>query len=184
MRNLVLIFLVVLLGQQNLSAQKTVKVWIVRHAEKQTDNPKDNDPDLSAEGKERADALFKYLKGQKLDSIFATNYKRTKLTAFQLADKEGISLKTYNPNNQKEFANQLMANAKGKKILIVGHSNTILELIEAFGGTRPMKELNDNDYDYIFSLTVKDGKADVNVDHYGKAHHVNQETAEKSKSKM
>ena len=182
MKKLVLIFLVVLFGQQNLSAQKTVKIWIVRHAEKLTDNPKDNDPDLSPEGKLRADALFKELKGQKLDSIFTTAYKRAKLTGFQLADREGISIKTYSPNNQKEFAKQLMANAKGKKILIVGHSNTILELIEAFGGTRPMKDLTDDDYDYIFSLTVKGDKADVSVDHYGAEHHTKREEPAKPKS--
>lgn len=182
MRTLVLVFLALLLGQQNLSAQKTVKIWIVRHAEKLADNPKDNDPDLSPEGKVRADDLFKYLKGQKLDSIFTTGYKRSKLTAFQLADRQGISLKTYSPNYQKELAKQLMANAKGKKILIVGHSNTVLELIEAFGGTRPVKELTDDDYDYIFSLTVKDGKTDVSVDHFGAEHHTKQEPAAKPKS--
>ena len=161
----------ILLGQQNLSAQKTVKVWVVRHAEKLTDDPKDKDPDLSPEGKERAEALMKELKGEKIDSIFATNYKRTKLTGFPLADKIGISVKTYNPEDQKALAKQLITNAKGMKILIVGHSNTVLEIVEAFGATKPVKELTDDDYDYLFEVTVKGSKADVKVSRYGKEHH-------------
>ncbi|MFA6276547.1 MAG: phosphoglycerate mutase family protein [Pedobacter sp.] len=171
MRNFILILLIVLLGQQNLSAQKTVKVWVVRHAEKLTDDPKDKDPDLSPEGKERAEALMKELKGEKIDSIFATNYKRTKLTGFPLADKIGISVKTYNPEDQKTLAKQLIINAKGKNILIVGHSNTVLEIVEAFGAKKPVKGLTDDDYDYLFEVTVKGDKADVKVSRYGKEHH-------------
>ncbi|MFD0940357.1 phosphoglycerate mutase family protein [Pedobacter boryungensis] len=171
MKNFILILLMILLGQQNLNAQKTVKVWVVRHAEKLTDDPKDKDPDLSPEGKERAEALMKELKGEKIDSVFATNYKRTKLTGFPLADKIGISVKTYNPEDQKALAKQLIVNAKGKNILIVGHSNTVLEIVEAFGAKKPVKELTDEDYDYLFEVTVKGGKADVKVSRYGKEHH-------------
>ncbi|MBB2146239.1 histidine phosphatase family protein [Pedobacter sp. LMG 31464] len=171
MKNFIPILLVILLGQQNLSAQKTVKVWVVRHAEKLTDDPKDKDPDLSPEGKERAEALLKELKGENVDSIFATNYKRTKLTGFPLADKIGISVKTYNPEDQKTLAKQLIVNARGKNILIVGHSNTVLEIVEAFGAKKPVKELTDDDYDYLFEVTVKGDKADVKVSRYGKEHH-------------
>ncbi len=161
----------VLLGQQTVNAQKTLKVWVVRHAEKLTDNPKDRDPQLSPIGIERAEALKKYLGGERIDSIFSTNYKRTKLTGFPLADKIGINVKTYNVENQKELAKQLIANAKGKKILIIGHSNTVLDVIEAFGGEKPLKELiEEYDYDYIFALTIKGDKVTVKVDHFGAIH--------------
>lgn len=171
MKNFILILLMVLLGQQTVNAQKTLKVWVVRHAEKLTDNPKDRDPQLSPIGMNRAEALKKYLGGQRVDSIFATNYKRTKLTGFPLADKIGINVKTYNVENQKELAKQLIANAKGKKILIIGHSNTVLDVIEAFGGEKPLKELiEEYDYDYIFALTIKGDKVTVKVDHFGAIH--------------
>ncbi len=171
MKNFILILLMVLLGQQTVNAQKTLKVWVVRHAEKLTDNPKDRDPQLSPIGIERAEALKKYLGGERIDSIFSTNYKRTKLTGFPLADKIGINVKTYNVENQKELAKQLIANAKGKKILIIGHSNTVLDVIEAFGGEKPLKELiEEYDYDYIFALTIKGDKVTVKVDHFGAIH--------------
>ncbi len=171
MKNFILIFLMVLFGQQTVNAQKTLKVWVVRHAEKLTDDPKDKDPDLSPEGKARAEALKEYLGGQKIDSIFSTNYKRTKLTGYPLADKVGISIKTYNPAQQNALAKQLMENAKGKKILIIGHSNTVQEIVEAFGAKKPVKDLTDDDYDYIFTVTIKGDKAEVKVDRFGATHH-------------
>lgn len=153
--------------QQTLHAQKTLKVWIVRHAEKDTTDKQDRDPDLSAAGAERAEALKKELKGQRLDSIFSTDYKRTKLTGFPLADITGISIKTYDPAKAKDFIKSLKENAAGKKILIIGHSNTVLELIEAFGAKRPVPSISDNEYDYLFSLSVKGDKVDVKSSKYG-----------------
>lgn len=171
MKKIILVLLVVLLGQQAVNAQKAVKVYVVRHAEKLTDDANDKDPGLSEIGAERAVDLMKELRGQKIDSIYTTNYRRTKLTAFPLADKIGISMKTYNPADQKTLAKQLIQNAQGKRILIVGHSNTVLEIIEAFGAEKPVKELTDDDYDYIFEVTVKGTKADVKASRYGKNHH-------------
>lgn len=171
MKKIILVLLIVIMGQQVVNAQKTLKVWVVRHAEKFTTDPKDKDPELSPEGAQRAEALMKLLRGEKIDSIFTTNYKRTKLTGFPLADKIGIALKTYDPATQTALAKQLMASAQGKKILIVGHSNTVLDIVEAFGATKPVKELTDDDYDYIFIITVKGNKADVKVERYGKPHH-------------
>lgn len=165
-------FLFVVIGQQSLQAQKTMKIWIVRHAEKLAIDPKDKDPELSEEGKARAEALAKTLKGQKIDSIFATNYKRTKFTGFPLADKIGTSVKLYQPDQITTLVKEWKANARGKNMLIIGHSNTVLEIIEAFGGKRPLKELSEkDDYDYLFELTIKGDKVDVSVDHYGEAHH-------------
>ena len=161
----------VLLGQQTVNAQKAMKVFIVRHAEKQSDDPKDKDPLLTDSGALRAIDLMKLLRGEKIDSIFTTDYKRTKLTAFPLADKIGIAIKTYDAAQQKEFAKQLIENATGKKILIVGHSNTVLELVEAFGAEKPVKELTDDDYDYIFEVTIKGDKAEVKANRYGDSHH-------------
>ncbi len=171
MKNLIVILLLLFVGQQNLHAQKTIKIWVVRHAEKDVSNPKDKDPDLSPIGKERAEALAKYLKGEKIDSIFSTNYKRTRLTGYPTADKTGLMIKTYDPSAQNELAKNLIKNAEGKKMLIIGHSNTVQEILVAFGATKPVKDLTDDDYDYIFELTIKGDKREVKVDRYGVEHH-------------
>lgn len=174
MKKWLFLFVLTLGLQQTLSAQKTLKVWIVRHAEKDSSDPSDKDPDLSPAGAKRAEALMKELKGQKIDSIFSTDYKRTKLTGFPLADITGISIKTYEPSQAAQLVKSLKTNAAGKKILIIGHSNTILELIEAFGAKRPVPTISDDEYDYLFSLTVKGDKVEVKTDKYG----------EKSKAKL
>lgn len=166
MKKLILLF-VLALGLQQSYAQKTLKVWIVRHAEKDVSDPADKDPDLSPAGAERAEALKKELKGQKIDTIFSTDYKRTKLTGFPLADITGINIKTYEPSKAAVLVKSLKENASGKKILIIGHSNTVLELIEAFGAKRPVPTISDNEYDYLFSLTVKGDKVDVKTSKYG-----------------
>jgi len=167
MKKLILALVLVLGLQQIGFAQKTLKVWIVRHAEKDTSDPKDKDPDLSDAGAQRAEALKKELRSQHLDSIFSTDYKRTKLTVFPLADIIGISIQTYDPSKGAQLAKSLKANAAGKKILIVGHSNTVLELIEAFGAKRPVPSIADDEYDYLFSLTIKGDKVEVKTDKYG-----------------
>lgn len=171
MKKFIIICFLILAGHQIVNAQKTLKVYVVRHAEKLANDPKEKDPELSPEGSERAQALTKELKGQKIDSIFTTNYKRTKLTGFPLADKIGIAIKTYNPAEIKALAAQLIENAQGKNILIVGHSNTVLEIIEAFGGEKPVKPLTDDDYDYLFTVTIKGKKVEVKTDRYGAPHH-------------
>jgi len=167
MKKLLFLFVLALGLQQTLYAQKTLKVWIVRHAEKDTVDKKDRDPDLSDVGAERAEALKKELKGQRIDSIFSTDYKRTKLTGFPLADITGINIKTYEPSKVADLVKSLKENAGGKKILIIGHSNTVLELIEAFGAKRPVPTISDNEYNYLFSLTVKGDKVEVKTDKYG-----------------
>jgi len=182
MKKLILILLVVLLGQQGVNAQKALKVYVVRHAEKLTTDPKDKDPELTAEGNERATALMKELKGQKIDSIYTTDYKRTKMTGFPLADVMGLAIKTYDPAQIKPLAKMLMEYAKGKNILIVGHSNTVLNVIESFGGTKPVKELSDDDYDYLFTLTIKGNKVEVKVGRYGKPHHSEEGNAKEMKT--
>ncbi|RZK43939.1 MAG: histidine phosphatase family protein [Pedobacter sp.] len=171
MKNLLFIFAFLFISQQAIFAQKTTKIWVVRHAEKDTSDPRDKDPNLSEEGKERAAALAKHLKGVKLDSIFSTNYKRTKLTGYPTADRLGITIKTYDPAAQKAFVEDLIKNAEGKKLLIIGHSNTVQEILVAFGATKPVKDLTDDDYDYIFTLTMKGDKKEVKVDRYGEPHH-------------
>ena len=64
-----------------------------------------------------------------------------------------------------------MATAKGKTILLVGHSNTVLETIEALGGQRPVKALSDDDYDYIFKVELESNQpVKVQAFQFGQAH--------------
>ncbi|MFC5283127.1 histidine phosphatase family protein [Pedobacter alpinus] len=152
-------------------AQKATKIWVVRHAEKLTDNPKEKDPDLSEEGILRAKDLKDFFKGERLTFIFASNYKRTKQTASPLADDRKLTINGYDAGNQTELITTVNNLSAGKNILIVGHSNTVLSIVRALGAEISINELNDDDYDFIFEITKKGEKTTLKVMHFGKNHH-------------
>jgi broad specificity phosphatase PhoE len=149
-------------------SQNETIIYLVRHAEKVTTNPSDKNPILTDKGEKRAIALAKKLKKKKIATIYSTDFQRTKLTAKPLADKLTLEIKTYNTKQLKEFASSVLKENLGRKILIVGHSNTVLETIEAFGGKRPIAEINEQQYDYFFEVKVKnDGSVEIKTEHYG-----------------
>ena len=148
------------------TAQKTT-VWIVRHAEKDTANVNRQDPDLTATGQQRALDLATYLQKENIIKVFSTDTKRTKQTAKHVK----APLEIYNPKNLTGLLEVLNQQVKGKSVLIVGHSNTVLETIEALGGKRPVPLLTDDDYDYIFKIELEATKsAVVSFYHFGQYH--------------
>jgi 2,3-bisphosphoglycerate-dependent phosphoglycerate mutase len=174
--NKIKIGLIVLLAAVALScrtdAPRITTIYIVRHAEKDASDPKNQDPELSMEGRERAEALAIKLKEIKLDAAFATKYKRTSQTAYYSAKNSNIEIQTYDAQDFRGIAELVKTNHSGHKVLIVGHSNTVLELLEAFAVTRPLTALSDDDYDFFFELRIDPkGKAELKTQHYGKAHH-------------
>jgi len=166
MKKLILFFFLSLIFSKATFAQ-TTEVWVVRHAEKDKTNPEDKDPNLSDEGRIRAGDLATFLKKTKFDVAFSTPYKRTHQTLDSL-----IIPKVINYNDPKSLVDSVKKNYAGKTIIVAGHSNTILEIIEAFGGKRPKEMLTEDDYDYIFRLTIKDDKAKVKMDQFGRPHHL------------
>ena len=59
-------------------------IYIVRHAEKDVSDPKNQDPELSDIGLARVKALNEKLKNQKIDAVFSSKFKRTINTGFTL----------------------------------------------------------------------------------------------------
>lgn len=148
------------------TAQKTT-VWIVRHAEKDTAYVNRQDPDLTATGQQRALDLATYLQKENIIKVFSTDTKRTKQTANHFK----APLEIYNPKNLTGLLEVFNQQVKGKSVLIVGHSNTVLETIEALGGKRPLMLLTDDDYDYIFKIELEASKpAVVSFYHFGQYH--------------
>nr|WP_199157704.1 phosphoglycerate mutase family protein [Pedobacter sp. ASV2] len=171
MKKILLLLSLTFIFSQFAFAQ-TTEIWIVRHAEKDKTNPADKNPNLSDEGKIRAGDLSRFLKKEKFKAAFSTPYNRTHQTLDSLIAKNKITITDYNVTETKELVENVKKNFEGKTVIIAGHSNTVLELIEAFGGKRPKEELTDDDYDYIFHLTLKGDKARVKMDQYGRPHHL------------
>src|SRR5688500_14733808 len=138
-------------------------IVVVRHAEKATDDPKD--PTLSEAGPARAEALAVALKGLPLQHAISTQYKRTRDTAAPAAKAAGIDVhvKPVDATNSATYAKDLAAHIRqdhaGQNLLIVGHSNTVPEIVQAFTGVAPAP-MADDEFDRIYVVTLPaDGPA-------------------------
>jgi phosphohistidine phosphatase SixA len=167
----VLIFLIIWTYSCGIAQNDYTTIFIVRHAEKDLSDVKNQDPSLSVEGNIRADDLVLKLTNERLDAIFATKYRRTTQTASSIAERNKLVIQTYDGHAFKETSDLIKSKYTNKKILIVGHSNTVLELIESFGAPRPLAVLSDEDYDFLFEIKIDNkGKAILNTSQYGRPH--------------
>ncbi len=172
MKKALFLLIIVAFGFQ-IQAQKPTIIYLVRHAEKVTTDPANKDPLLTEKGQKRALDLAKKLKKQNLSAIYCTDYQRIKLTAQSIANKKNLTIQIYDPKNLKAFADKVLQENKGKKVLIVGHSNTVLETIEALGGKRPIASILDNEYDYFFTVKISaEGLVEVDLARYGEMNEV------------
>jgi broad specificity phosphatase PhoE len=128
------------------TAQSTV--FVVRHAEK-ADATKD--PDLSETGRTRAEALTKVLRDAKIAAIYVTEFKRTQETAAPLAKALGITV-TVSPA-QDSAALIAKLRASNGNALVVGHGDTIPNVMKALGISEPIN-IADNDYDNLFVVVL------------------------------
>jgi len=144
----------------------TTTVYLVRHAEKITADPQDQDPGLTPEGFKRAEDLKQFLKNEEIDVFFTTPYKRNKMTLTPVA--QGRKVLVYEAHDFKNLKERILRDYNGKTVLVVGHSNTLIPLIEAFGGKKPLAEIPDSQYDNIFKLKISaKGKVQVEAQKFG-----------------
>lgn len=171
-RHVIALFLLGGLVFQGSAFAQPTTVWVARHAEKSAADPKDPDPALNETGLQRAEDLSTRLAGEKILAVYATPYKRTRLTGAPLATMKGLTVLTYDPRATAQLVQAINETYKGGAVLLVGHSNTVLELVEVLGGKRPVAALTDDDYDYLFKVTLaEDTPAVVQVFQYGAPHH-------------
>ncbi|TFV96112.1 histidine phosphatase family protein [Algoriphagus kandeliae] len=152
MKNLLTLFILVLIFFSCTSQNSPKTVFIVRHAEKQlVDNP---DPDLAQVGQVRAKKLAQILEDQEIKHIFSSDYKRTRQTAQPTAEQFGLSIQSYDPRNQDALVEQLRS-LEGN-ILVVGHSNTVSQLANYFvGDGEKFEDLEDIEYDFIYEVSLE-----------------------------
>jgi broad specificity phosphatase PhoE len=126
------LFLLVFVSVSTASAQPVVV--IVRHAEKAANGG--NDPELSSAGRARADALARILKDSGITAIFTSEFKRTRETAAPTATSIGVTATVVPATDTDALVSklhQLNGNA-----LVVGHGDTIPNLIKALGINSPV----------------------------------------------
>jgi phosphohistidine phosphatase SixA len=146
-RSLLCCFLIALfLGPA--SAQPVV--FIVRHAEKANAS---KDIDLSRAGLSRAQALAKTLRDANITAIYVTEFKRTQQTAAPLA--RALHIRPINLAAKDTATLTTKLRAAHGNVLVVGHGNTIPNLIQAMGISKQLN-IAENDYDDLFVVTLTD----------------------------
>jgi 2,3-bisphosphoglycerate-dependent phosphoglycerate mutase len=130
------------------TAQSTI--FVVRHAEKADSS---ENPDLSEAGRARAEALAKMLKDKNITAIYATEFKRTQQTAAPLAKALGVTVTTLPAKDKGALVAKLRASTGNA--LVVGHGNTIPDLIKALGISEPIN-IGENDYDNLFEIILEE----------------------------
>jgi phosphohistidine phosphatase SixA len=149
---------------------KVITVFLARHAEKEATPPED--PPLTEAGKERSQSLLRILASAGIKTIYTSQFLRTKQTAEPLAKQLGlevtvlpIKMDSKNPRKiSDESFNEVVTKVyerAGEGVLIVGHSNTLSEIIKRLGGD-VMPSVDDKEFDDLFVVTIyAKGKAKV-----------------------
>ena len=144
---------------------KVTTVFLVRHAEK-ADVP-GQDPPLSEAGKLRAEALARLLQSAGVKGIYTSQFQRARLTAEPLAKRLGVtaspvplSVKPSSPREVsdesiRELTKKVEAHA-GEALLIIGHSNSVPDVIRALGGD-VVPKIDESKFDDLFVVTVYAG---------------------------
>lgn len=133
-------------------------IYVVRHAEKAAAGPNMNsDVPLSVPGQQRADDLKEVLKDKKIGLVYSTQTVRTVSTATPTADEFGVAIELYGPRPDSAFISKVLA--QKKNLLIVGHSNTVDDIVNMLcGSTQVPGDLNEKEYDNLFEVKVKGKK--------------------------
>jgi len=139
-----------------IMAADTVLV-VVRHAEKSTDDAKD--PSLSERGNARANKLAEVLKDSGIKAVYTTQYKRTQQTGLPTATQEGLQpeIRPATKENADSYTADLLKDIKkkhsGETVLIVGHSNTVPEIVKHVTGL-DVTPIGESEFDRIYVITL------------------------------
>ncbi|MBC6368226.1 histidine phosphatase family protein [Algoriphagus sp. AK58] len=151
MKNLLLLFSLLLILGACTSQNSPKTIYIVRHAEKQLVG---NDPALAYVGGVRAIKLSQILEKEDIKHVFSTDYIRTRNTAKPTADKAGVQIEIYDPKNHDALVEELRK--REGNILVVGHSNTVSQLANYFvSDGEKFADLTDLEYDFIYVVTLE-----------------------------
>lgn len=137
------------------------EIYLVRHAEKDPGA----DPDLTPEGRQRAEILSQRLASANIDVVYSTDYTRTRRTAAPFALQAGLPVIYYDPSKLDAFALQLRQ--QGGRILVVGHSNTTPQLVAALGGEPGNPIVEATEYDRLYKVRIDGDVVTTDLQRYG-----------------
>lgn len=130
--------------------------YFIRHAEKDTTDINNSDPELTEKGISRVQNWVHTFKDIELDFVYSSNYIRTKKTAEPIAISKNLPVIFYDtkdPNNV-----DFLENTANKNVLIVGHSNLNPRWVNMMLGEEKYESLDESVYGSLFIVSkLSDG---------------------------
>jgi broad specificity phosphatase PhoE len=126
-------------------------IYLVRHAERADTSA---DSKLSAAGEARAVRLAAWLQTAGITHIYTTDLRRTIETATPFAGASHLSPQQSAAADLSAIVTRIRGLGPSDRALVVGHSNTIPELIRSFGVKAPIA-IADSEYDNVFVVVPR-----------------------------
>ena len=140
-------------------------IFIVRHGEKL--DPKNDASLLSKAGRRRAEDLKRTLRSTALTAVYCTEYERTRQTAAPAAEASGVTPTVIRSDDAEGLAKALLSRPRSEDVLVVGHTDTIPELLSLLGVKAKMA-IAEGDFDNLFIVSPStSGSATMRRLHYG-----------------
>jgi broad specificity phosphatase PhoE len=133
-------------------------IILLRHADitvPASGNVPDSHP-LNTAGKARATDLLNLLRNAGITSIFVSAAKRTQQTAAPIVAATGLT--TTVQGDPAQLVPLIRAAAAGDTVLVVGHSNTVPQIITALGAVPPAAVLQGHADLFIFTSTSTESR--------------------------
>lgn len=128
--------------------------YVMRHLQK----AEGEDPGLTEQGRSCAARLADELSGIGIRAVFASATRRAQETAAPLGARLGLTAQSYDPRDTASLVARVKA-APGS-VLVVGHSNTVPEIVERLGGVRP-GDLTEDRYGEVWRVARPSGMVTV-----------------------
>ena len=137
-------------------------IYLVRHAEKESEAKDPGNPSLSSCGELRAQALVRILSDIRLESIYSTPFERTLSTARPVAQSKQLEIRIYDLSGLEEFSQQLLD--MQQDALVIGHSNTTGVLAGLLAG-KSEEAFDEDIYDRLYQVVISGKQARINLLH-------------------
>ncbi|MBZ9778129.1 histidine phosphatase family protein [Psychroflexus sp. CAK8W] len=143
---------------------QTTTYYFLRHAEKDTLDPNDKDPQLTEEGIKRANYLAKvYFADKELDLFYSTDFSRTIQTLIPTVHYYKGDILSYDGGKDSLFTKKFWQDTYGKNVVVVGHSNTSPRFVNEILAENKYEKLDESTYDVFFKVEVDEN---LNVKDY------------------
>lgn len=135
---------------QVVDSGKPTEIFFLRHADKTSEE--EENPHLSELGIYRSKRWQQFFQHINFDQVYTTDYYRNTETASLVLGDEEKKFRLYNPLSFDILKH--LKKIQGKKVLIIGHSNTIPDMVNRLVGYSQYEPMSHKNYNFIYQVYI------------------------------